>query len=93
MNGISFREGALQGLLQLQKAEQQRVLSKLLEILAAGQALGEPLRDSLRGFWKVRIGNYRLVYRYDAKQDLIEIAAVGKREDSEVYKTAALRIY
>jgi mRNA interferase RelE/StbE len=92
MSGISFREGALQDLLLLQKSEQQRVFLKLLEILAAQQALGEPLRNSLQGYWKVRIGSYRLVYRYEAEGELIEIVAVGKREDAEVYKTASFRI-
>ena len=37
-------------------------------------------------FYRVDTGEYRIVYRFIAKDDLVEIILVGKRNDDEVYK-------
>jgi mRNA interferase RelE/StbE len=44
---------------------------------------------SLKGypeFYRVDSGEYRIVYRFDAEADVIQILLVGKRNDDEVYK-------
>ncbi|GAB4238139.1 MAG: hypothetical protein Kow0049_24530 [Stanieria sp.] len=38
------------------------------------------------GFDRVDSGEYRIVYRFKPKEDLVEIILVGKRNDDEVYK-------
>ncbi|AFZ35654.1 plasmid stabilization system [Stanieria cyanosphaera PCC 7437] len=38
------------------------------------------------GFYRVDSGEYRIVYRFKSKEDLVEIILVGKRNDDEVYK-------
>jgi mRNA interferase RelE/StbE len=38
------------------------------------------------GFYRVDSGEYRIVYRFKPKEDLVEIILVGKRNDDEVYK-------
>ena len=43
----------------------------------------------LRGYsnlYRVDSGEYRIVYRFQSKQDLVEIILVGKRNDDDVYK-------
>ena len=37
-------------------------------------------------FYRVDTGEYRIVYRFIAEEDLVEIILVGKRNDDEVYK-------
>ncbi len=37
-------------------------------------------------FYRVDSGEYRIVYRYNPDEDLVEIILVGKRNDDEVYK-------
>jgi mRNA interferase RelE/StbE len=37
-------------------------------------------------FYRVDSGEYRIVYRFKPKEDLVEIILVGKRNDDEVYK-------
>jgi mRNA interferase RelE/StbE len=32
---------------------------------------GEPLRKTLKGYWKLRVGDYRVVFRVDADEILI----------------------
>lgn len=34
------------------------------------------------------VGEYRIIYRYDKKKDLITIVLIGKRNDDEVYRIA-----
>ena len=37
-------------------------------------------------FHRVDSGEYRIVYQFKPKEDLVEIILVGKRNDDEVYK-------
>ena len=37
-------------------------------------------------YYRVDIGEYRIVYYFNPKDDLITIILVGKRNDDEVYK-------
>lgn len=32
------------------------------------QSYGEPLRKTLKGYWKLRVGNYRVVYKISARE-------------------------
>ena len=53
--------------------------------------------DALQGFdhhykIKLRSSEYRLVYRVEDQSITITVVSVGKRERSEVYKTAAARM-
>ena len=38
------------------------------------------------GYYRVDSGEYRIVYRFKPKEDLVEIILVGKRNDDDVYK-------
>ncbi len=43
----------------------------------------------LKGYsnlYRVDSGEYRIVYRFQPKEDLVEIILVGKRNDDDVYK-------
>ena len=37
---------------------------------------------------RVDIGEFRIIYRYDAKKDIVVIVLVGKRNDGEIYRIA-----
>jgi len=49
---------------------------------------GTPLRQTLRGYRKLRIANYRVIYRIERRE--VKIIAIGHR--SEVYKEMMKRI-
>ena len=55
---------------------------------------GKPLTRALFGCRTVRIGDCRLVYRVIRHDtgDMIEIIAIGRRRDDEIYDTAEARI-
>jgi len=56
-------------------------------LTSAPERYGAPLRSSLRGYWKLRVGDYRVVFRIVGNE--VRILAVLHR--SRVYQTAAKR--
>lgn len=38
------------------------------------------------GYYRVDCGEYRIVYKFYPKDDLVEVILVGKRNDDDVYK-------
>ncbi len=44
---------------------------------------GEPLRKTLKGYWKLRVGDYRVIYQI--KGSNVQIMTIGHR--SEVYQS------
>jgi mRNA interferase RelE/StbE len=48
---------------------------------------GKPLQRTLKGYWKLRIGDYRVVYRI--RQEEIQILAIAHRK--EVYQRVKMR--
>lgn len=49
---------------------------------------GEPLKKTLKGYWKLRVGDYRVVYKIETNE--VFILAIINRKD--VYKKAFKRI-
>jgi mRNA interferase RelE/StbE len=49
---------------------------------------GEPLRKTLKGYWKLRVGDYRVVYKVEGNE--VWIFAIINRKD--VYKKIIKRI-
>jgi mRNA interferase RelE/StbE len=49
---------------------------------------GSPLRGTLKGYWKLRVGDYRVVYR--VAEDEVRILAIRHRK--KVYEYAPSRI-
>jgi mRNA-degrading endonuclease RelE of RelBE toxin-antitoxin system len=43
--------------------------------------LGKPLRYSLKGHRRIRIGDYRIVYRVEPKSRTVLIVAIKHRKD------------
>lgn len=50
------------------------------------KSYGEPLRGELKGYWRLRVGDYRVIYK--TREEIIEVLVikVGIRRDEEVYK-------
>jgi mRNA interferase RelE/StbE len=49
---------------------------------------GDPLRKTLKGYWKLRVGDYRVVYKVEGNE--VWIFAIINRKD--VYTKAIKRI-
>ncbi|MDP3091152.1 MAG: type II toxin-antitoxin system RelE/ParE family toxin [Nitrospira sp.] len=77
----------------------QRIsVAKQLRKLETSPLLGEPLGNraglNLTGYYKLYAAqkSIRIVYRIIEQKVMVEVVAIGKREDMSVYKTSLKRI-
>ncbi len=49
---------------------------------------GEPLRKTLKGYWKLRVGDYRVVFVIENE----EVIVIGIRHRKDVYKLMEKRL-
>ncbi len=71
----------------LGKHEARRVLRAINQRILLGEPdkIGKPLRGSLKGCRRIRVGNTRIVYRVTKTTIEILILAAGLRRDNLVY--------
>lgn len=62
--------------------QRKRIIKKIETALSQDPYKGKQLKGEYKGFWRIRIGDYRVVYRIMQKD--IVIVAVGHKK--EVYK-------
>lgn len=79
---------------QLGNTEARRVLRVIEERIQKGEPdkIGKPLRGSLAGCRRIRVGNTRIVYRVERGKLVVLVIAVGARRDDEVYEAAEGRV-
>jgi mRNA interferase RelE/StbE len=79
---VEFRTGAEEDLEKLEKSVAQRILAKI-KWLEENCALIDHkyLTGDLAGFFKLRVGDYRVVYLVHSPKQLIEICLIGHRKD------------
>jgi len=58
--------------LRIKKAIEERLMSDPLKY-------GKPLRKSLKGYWKLRVGDYRVVYKIEGS-NIIVLAIIHRKE-------------
>jgi len=58
--------------LRIKKAIEERLMSDPLKY-------GKPLRKSLKGYWKLRVGDYRVVYKIEGS-NVIVLAIIHRKE-------------
>jgi len=57
-------------------------------LVTAPHLYGEPLRKTLHGYWKLRVGDYRVVYKITGK----EVRILGIIHRKKVYEAITKRI-
>ena len=57
-------------------------------LMTAPQEYGLPLRKSLRGYWKLRVGDYRVVFKVEGEV----IYVLGIRHRKNIYEDVPGRI-
>ncbi len=73
--------------------DRKKIIRAVKNKLAADpERYGEPLRGDLKGFWKLRVGEFRVIYSIEKKRILVYVAVIGFRRDDEVYKTSLTRL-
>ena len=61
-------------------ARNKSMIKRAIEerLIASPEVFGKPLRRSLRGYWKLRVGDYRVVFKVSG--DVIRILAIIDRK-------------
>jgi mRNA interferase RelE/StbE len=57
-------------------------------LVAAPQEYGLPLRKSLRGYWKLRVGDYRVIFKIEGEI----VYVLGVRHRKNIYEDVTGRI-
>jgi mRNA interferase RelE/StbE len=87
---------ALNDLERIDNEIRKRILKPVLRLELDPYQYGEPLGNKsgfeLSGFYKLKVGGYRVVYHIVENKVYVIVIAVGKREGSEVYGSASARI-
>ena len=74
-------------------AGQKRIIKAVRKKLTEEpRAYGKPLAGQYKGFWKLKVGPYRVVYESLESKLTVYVIKVGYRRDSEVYKELAKRL-
>lgn len=72
----------------------QKIIIKAIrrKLTVEPEKYGEPLRKELKGFWKLRISEYRVIYRIEKELVRVLVIKVGFRKDEQVYKEMISRL-
>ena len=80
---IRFSPKAERYLKNMDKSAKNRIQSAI-ESLLDDPFLGYPLHGELQGSHRLRVGNFRIIYRIQSSEKIIDIATIRPRGD--VYK-------
>ena len=56
------------------------------------ESYGSPLSGEYKGYWKLKVGYYRVIYRIIRSQVMVIVIKVGIRRDGEIYNELIHRL-
>lgn len=56
------------------------------------RAYGRSLKGEFSGYWRLRIGDYRVVYKIVDEEIIVSVIKVGIRKDDKVYRELFFRL-
>jgi len=72
---------------------QKQILRQIVKKLSINpEAYGKALSGELHGYWRLRIGDFRVIYRILKDKIEVLIVKIGIRRDFEVYEKFLLRL-
>ncbi|MFH1825591.1 MAG: type II toxin-antitoxin system RelE/ParE family toxin [Candidatus Firestonebacteria bacterium] len=78
---------------KIDKNDQHLIIRTVTKKLASDpENYGEPLKYGLKGFWKLKVMNYRVIYKIEKEKIKVFVVKVGLRRNLEVYKEMISRI-
>ncbi|MDY6973048.1 MAG: type II toxin-antitoxin system RelE/ParE family toxin [Thermodesulfobacteriota bacterium] len=77
---------------KIDKPDQQKIIKTIRKKLTRDpEGFGAPLRGDLKGLWKLRVGQYRVVYQIKKKEILVYVVKVGFGRNEELYREVLKR--
>jgi mRNA interferase RelE/StbE len=81
---VEYEPEAIASLEKLSNTNRQRILTKIAWLAENfEQITPQPLTVDYAGFYKLRIGDYRVIYEFNGEEQIIFIDKIGHR--SEIY--------
>lgn len=78
---------------KISKRDRSIILKTIYKKLSSSpEKYGTPLRHNLKGYWKLKISDYRVVYKIEKEQIKVLVLKIGIRRDEEVYKEMLTRL-
>ena len=72
---------------------QKRIVKQIAKKLRIDpEKYGKALSGELHGYWRLRVGDYRVIYRIIKNKIEVLVVKVGIRRDLEVYEKFLLRL-
>lgn len=82
-----------QDLPALDQPARTRILKAVRQKLTVDpEAYGERLRAELHGYWKLRVGEHRVIYEVRKNIVTVLVLKIGYRRDDEVYRQMTKRL-
>ena len=80
---IEYTETARNQLKKLDKAMQKRILDYMDEValLENPRSKGKALVENMRGLWRYRVGNYRVICEIQDSRIIISLLKIGHRKN------------
>jgi mRNA interferase RelE/StbE len=78
---LTFRPAALRALRKLDRQIAERIKAATEALQDDPRPPGAKMLTGSHGLWRIRIGDYRVVYTVDDQQRLVRVAAAGHRRD------------
>ena len=72
---------------------QRKILKAIHKKLSSSpEQYGKPLGGPFKNYWRLRVEDYRVIYRIEKDCVEVFVVKVGIRRDDEVYRQFALRL-
>jgi mRNA interferase RelE/StbE len=81
---VEVKPSAEKELLRLSKNDSSVILWRI-QSLAEIQRPGGAIKLKAKDFWRIRVGRFRIIYRIEEKQKLIEVVRIMRRRE-DTYK-------
>lgn len=78
---------------RIDKSDQKRIVRVIRNKLTTRpKVFGEPLSGAFSGLWKLRVGQYRIIYEIEEEKVQVYVIIIGFRRNAEVYKEIISRL-
>ncbi len=83
---VEFTDSSRKQLKKIDEYNRTRILKYLFEVesLEDPRSRGKALEQNLKGFWRYRVGDYRIICSIEEEQVTILVLKIGHRRD--IYK-------
>jgi len=80
---ITYQPRAFKVLSKLDNNSQEKLIDYLEKIASNPEAFGKPLSNNLKGFWRYRVGDYRIICDLRKQELIVLVIDIGHR--SKIY--------